>query len=127
MAKGKKSSSKPDGIVLSEPYRLYAKYAEESLLPKEAIDWRYFRFGILSEENRRIWENAKFVTSEGIFTRIRIKAIILNGDSQGEAWLEWKSEELYGIPFQAVRSVWFSRLDDMSDVWYYVEMTRIEE
>lgn len=116
------TTNSPLTIYLTEPYRLYSKFTEKVLLPIEAIDSRYRKVIPQTETDWKAFSNAKFVTNDKKFVKVKFLSAYNNGDGSYNEELDRLCMNMYGIPLSTVKSVWYARIGDISNFWQLIEM-----
>lgn len=87
--------------------KIRAKFAEKLLVPANGIE-----FGEVE-------------TSDGIKCRTEFQATWNNADGMFDDELENICQREYGCSFQAIKSIWISRLTKVSDYWHLVKLIKI--
>ena len=91
-------------------YSIFANYAPFILVPNNAID-------VTCE---------KIKTQDGIVAGTKFVTSWNNADGQYDDDLNDICKEKFGVPFTFIRSIWFSRLGEVSAKWHLVELTKID-
>lgn len=114
-------------FVSAVPYRLGAKFREETVVPSEAFDGRYWDDVSASGRNgvsvSDILASNGFMTADGKFVRIRF---IGTFNEAYEDPLDFRCRRLFGMCFRSVRSVWESRFFKIGLYWHHITMEEID-
>lgn len=87
-------------------YKIFAKYAPFILVPNNAIDT-----SCLQVE-----------TQDGIVAGTKFVSTWNNCDGRYSDELNDVCKEKFGVPFTFIRSVWYSRLGEVSDIWHLIKL-----
>ena len=114
-------------FVAEVPYRLGTKFREETIVPSEAFERRYWDDVSASGRNgvtvMDILASNGFTTADGKFVRIRFIGTF-NGLCEED--LDFHCRRLFGMGFRSVRSVWESRFLKMEGYWHHIAMEEID-
>lgn len=124
----KKSTTNNDGrvtIALTEPYRLYVKYAPKTLIPCCAVDHRWKQVRPNTQADWKAWLGAKFITNDEQYVHAEFISCYNNCDGRFNDRFEDMCQELFGMPYATILSIWRSRFPRMDGYWYIVKLTKI--
>lgn len=96
-------------------FRIEAKYAPEVLMPKNAIERRFF-------EDPTAQNEYDFVTSDGKVCKARFMSAWDNGGGRYDERLDFICMKKWKTPFEALKSLWISRLGVVDDCWYLIAL-----
>lgn len=109
-------------IRLTEPYRIFVKYAPRVIVPWHAIDERWRRISPSNPQDWGLWLGATFITNDQRYVKMRMVATYDNRDGAYDGELDMFSLECYGMPFLSIKPVWTSRFPNMDGFWVLIEL-----
>ena len=105
---------KNDRSTVGGTYGIDCNYADEVLVPHEAIDRRFYEFA-------KPWTEDLFVTMDGKRCR---PEFIATWSEPNEAMMDDFCGSKWGMKFSTVRSLWFQRLKLRYGLrtWHYIKL-----
>ena len=97
------------------PYRIEAKYAPKVLMPKNAIERRFFEDAVSQREY-------DFVTADGKNCKARFISAWNNEGGRYDESLDFICMKNWKTPFESLKSLWISRLGTIDDYWYLINL-----
>lgn len=67
---------------------------------------------------------AECETADGVRCKCKYLGAWDNEDGRYDEELEGICQKEFGMPFKSIRSLWVSRLNRMSQVWYFVKLIK---
>lgn len=98
-------------------FRFSAKFAEKVLFPVNAVE---YSFGGSTMDYEPI-----FLTIDGKKSIPKFHAIWDNTDGRYTEELDSLCQREYNLSFRELRSMWFARLGDIKDIWYFIKLQAI--
>lgn len=103
-----------DRDITGGRYLIECNYADEVLVPHEAIERRFY-------EEARPWTNDVFVTEDGKVCR---PEFVMTWAAPVESAMDEFCQKRWNMKFGLVRSLWFSRLKSRYGLtcWHYIKL-----
>lgn len=97
----------------AKTFRLAAKYAPLVLCPKNAIEEAFYEGTEMQ---------GHFLTTDKKECAFQLQTVWDNSDGRYDNEMDAVCQENWNMPFRSMRSVWFSRLGKISDIWYLIKL-----
>ena len=110
-------------ITLTEPYRLSVKFAPKTLIPMQAVDKRWMSIRPTTSDDWKLWLGATFVTNDLKKVKVEFISATNNNDGSYDERFDSLCQELYGMSFNQIKSIWKSRFGYLDNYWYVVKLT----
>lgn len=110
-------------ITLTEPYRLSVKFAPMTLIPVQAVDSRWMSIRPTTSADWELWLGATFVTNDLKKVKVEFISVTNNNDGSYDERFDSLCQELYGMSFNQIKSIWKSRFGYLDNYWYVVKLT----
>lgn len=110
-------------ITLTEPYRLSVKFAPKTLIPMQAVDKRWMSIHPTTSDDWKLWLGATFVTNDLKKVKVEFISATNNNDGSYDERFDSLCQELYGMSFNQIKSIWKSRFGYLDNYWYVVKLT----
>ena len=110
-------------ITLTEPYRLSVKFAPKTLIPVQAVDKRWMSIRPTTSADWELWLGATFVTNDLKKVKVEFISATNNNDGSFDERFDSLCQELYGMSFNQIKSIWKSRFGYLDNYWYVVKLT----
>lgn len=110
-------------ITLTEPYRLSVKFAPKTLIPVQAVDKRWMSIRPVTSADWELWLGATFVTNDLKKVKVEFISVTNNNDGSYDERFDSLCQELYGMSFNQIKSIWKSRFGYLDNYWYVVKLT----
>ena len=110
-------------ITLTEPYRLSVKFAPKTLIPMQAVDKRWMSIRPTTSADWELWLGATFVTNDLKKVKVEFISATNNNDGSYDERFDSLCQELYGMSFNQIKSIWKSRFGYLDNYWYVVKLT----
>ena len=110
-------------ITLTEPYRLSVKFAPKTLIPMQAVDKRWMSIRPVTSDDWKLWLGATFVTNDLKKVKVEFISATNNNDGSYDERFDSLCQELYGMSFNQIKSIWKSRFGYLDNYWYVVKLT----
>ena len=110
-------------ITLTEPYRLSVKFAPMTLIPVQAVDNRWMSIRPTTSADWELWLGATFVTNDLKKVKVEFISVTNNNDGSYDERFDSLCQELYGMSFNQIKSIWKSRFGYLDNYWYVVKLT----
>lgn len=88
-----------------------AKYTDKILIPDFALP-------------RGLKEGAQLETMDGVSCLAHFLSTWDNTDGRYDEELDGLCQRQWGVPFQAIRSVWIGRINNIDSLWHYIELKK---
>ena len=102
----------PAPIVVQ--YHIQAKSSEYIFCPGNAIQQDFY--------TRRPEVVPEFVTVDGVSHRVEFIGTWNNVNSEYDDEFDSVCQKYYGMPFEAIRSMWIGRLSKLDSFWHLVKL-----
>ena len=110
-------------ITLTEPYRLSVKFAPKTLIPMQAVDKRWMSIRPVTSDDWKLWLGATFVTNDLKKVKVEFISATNNNDGSYDERFDSLCQELYGMSFNQIKSIWRPRFGYFDNYWYVVKLT----
>ena len=110
-------------ITLTEPYRLSVKFAPKTFIPMQAVDKRWMSIRPTTSDDWELWLGATFVTNDLKKVKVEFISATNNNDGSYDERFDSLCQELYGMSFNQIKSIWKSRFGYLDNYWYVVKLT----
>lgn len=110
-------------ITLTEPYRLSVKFAPKTLIPVQAVDKRWMSIRPTTSDDWKLWLDATFITNDLKKVKVEFISATNNNDGSYDERFDSLCQELYGMSFNQIKSIWKSRFGYLDNYWYVVKLT----
>lgn len=69
--------------------------------------------------------DTEYETLDGIICRLEYDTVWNNSDGRYDEELDGICQKYYSCRFSHIRSIWFSRLGDVAEIWHLVKMVKL--
>ena len=114
-------------LAMTEPYRLASKYFPRVFVPCQAVDERWRKLRVDTDEQRKEWLRAKFITTDGKLVRLKFISTLNNGGQYFAEEFEHLCQRMFNMPFVQVQSHWIARLGYLDNYWDMIDLELVDD
>ena len=98
---------------MGDLFQIKAKFSDRILIPDRAIP-------------HGLRDGDYVLTLDGVKCMAHFLSTWDNGGGRYDDDLNGLCERQWNVPFRMIRSTWIGRIDDIGDIWHYMELKRIK-